>query len=69
NFASNAVATVLIGSWTREFNADQAHRVFSGKDPFNEATLLDEPTPPGPTPADERMAHNKVGLSPSPTIR
>ncbi|MGH3838340.1 MAG: cation:dicarboxylate symporter family transporter [Pseudonocardiaceae bacterium] len=69
NFAGNAVATVLIGSWTREFNADQAHRVFSGKDPFNEATLLDEPTPPGPTPADERMAHNKVGLSPSPTIR
>ncbi|MGH3774667.1 MAG: cation:dicarboxylate symporter family transporter [Pseudonocardiaceae bacterium] len=42
NFAGNAVATVLIGSWTREFNADQARRVLAGAHPFNEATLLDE---------------------------
>ncbi|MGH3917834.1 MAG: cation:dicarboxylate symporter family transporter [Pseudonocardiaceae bacterium] len=42
NFAGNAVATVLIGSWTREFNADQARRVFSGAHPFDEATLADE---------------------------
>ncbi len=61
NFAGNAVATVLIGSWTREFKADQARRVFSGEDPFNEATLLDESAPPGPTPADER-ATMKVGV-------
>ncbi|HKR50719.1 MAG TPA: cation:dicarboxylase symporter family transporter [Pseudonocardiaceae bacterium] len=46
NFAGNAVATVLIGSWTRELNTAQARRVFSGEDPFNETTLLDEPTPP-----------------------
>ncbi|MGH3752011.1 MAG: cation:dicarboxylate symporter family transporter [Pseudonocardiaceae bacterium] len=56
NFAGNAVATVLIGSWTREFNADQARRVFSGGDPFNEATLLDEPAL-----ADER-ATMRVGV-------
>ncbi|MGH3700443.1 MAG: cation:dicarboxylate symporter family transporter [Pseudonocardiaceae bacterium] len=43
NFAGNAVATVLIGSWTREFDADQARRVLAGADPFDEATLLDEP--------------------------
>ncbi|MGH3767138.1 MAG: cation:dicarboxylate symporter family transporter [Pseudonocardiaceae bacterium] len=41
NFAGNAVATVLIGSWTRQFDADQARRVFSGESPFNEATLMD----------------------------
>jgi aerobic C4-dicarboxylate transport protein len=62
NFAGNAVATVLIGSWTKEFNTDQAHRVLTGLHPFNEATLLDEPAPPGPIPADERIAHNKVDL-------
>jgi aerobic C4-dicarboxylate transport protein len=66
NFAGNAVATVLIGAWTRELNADQARRVFSGEDPFNEATLLDEPTPPEPTPPDER-ATMKTGLSARPT--
>ncbi len=42
NFAGNAVATVLIGSWTREFDRAQARRVFSGQDPFNEETLLDD---------------------------
>ncbi|MGH3520126.1 MAG: cation:dicarboxylate symporter family transporter [Haloechinothrix sp.] len=42
NFAGNAVATVLIGSWTKEFDRTQARRVFAGQDPFNEATLLDD---------------------------
>jgi aerobic C4-dicarboxylate transport protein len=53
NFAGNAVATVLIGSWTREFDAEQARRVFSGKNPFNEATLVDEPAL-GPAPVDSQ---------------
>ena len=42
NFAGNAVATVLIGSWTKEFDADQARKVFAGEDPFDEASLLDD---------------------------
>jgi aerobic C4-dicarboxylate transport protein len=42
NFAGNAVATVLIGSFTKEFDSAQAKRVFAGHDPFNEATLLDD---------------------------
>ncbi|WP_069850404.1 cation:dicarboxylate symporter family transporter [Actinoalloteichus hymeniacidonis] len=45
NFAGNAVATVLIGSWTKEFDAAQAKRVFSGEAPFNEATLVDDHAP------------------------
>ncbi len=49
NFAGNAVATVLIGSWTRELDADQARMVFSGTHPFNEATLVDEQAPPSPS--------------------
>lgn len=42
NFAGNAVATVLIGSWTGEFDRERAQEVLSGRDPFDETTLLDE---------------------------
>lgn len=45
NFAGNAVATVLIGTWTKEFNRDQANRVLAGDQPFNEATLVDDHMP------------------------
>jgi aerobic C4-dicarboxylate transport protein len=47
NFAGNAVATVLIGAWSGQLNADQARRVFSGESPFDEATFLDEQASPG----------------------
>nr|ASV46690.1 C4-dicarboxylate transporter [uncultured bacterium]ASV46760.1 C4-dicarboxylate transporter [uncultured bacterium] len=42
NFAGNAVATVLIGTWTREIDREQLDRALSGESPFDEATLLDE---------------------------
>jgi aerobic C4-dicarboxylate transport protein len=42
NFTGNAVATVVIGKWTGEFDADKAERVLSGHDPFDEATMLDD---------------------------
>ncbi|WP_066363963.1 cation:dicarboxylate symporter family transporter [Herbidospora mongoliensis] len=42
NFAGNAVATVLIGSWTGEFDRERAQEVLSGRDPFDETTLLDD---------------------------
>ena len=42
NFAGNAVATVLIGTWTGEFDRDRARAVLAGEDPFDEATMLDE---------------------------
>ncbi|WP_130347979.1 cation:dicarboxylate symporter family transporter [Herbihabitans rhizosphaerae] len=42
NFAGNAVATVLIGNWTKEFDTGQAKRVLDGEDPFDEATMLDD---------------------------
>ena len=46
NFSGNAVATVLIGNWVSEFDSDQAKRVFSGEDPFDEATMIDDEEPP-----------------------
>ncbi|NRQ34651.1 cation:dicarboxylase symporter family transporter [Nonomuraea sp. NN258] len=42
NFAGNAVATVLVGIWTGEFDRERAELVLAGRAPFDEATLLDE---------------------------
>jgi Na+/H+-dicarboxylate symporter len=42
NFAGNAVATVIIGRWTGEFDEVKAGQVLSGADPFDEATMVDD---------------------------
>ncbi|MUN64076.1 cation:dicarboxylase symporter family transporter [Kocuria sediminis] len=39
NFTGNAVATLLIGKWTREIDLDQVERVLSGQDRFDESTM------------------------------
>jgi aerobic C4-dicarboxylate transport protein len=56
NFAGNAVATVLIGTWTKEFDRVQAARVFSGGAPFDESTMLDDDHGAQGQQADEREA-------------
>ncbi|MFE2541386.1 cation:dicarboxylate symporter family transporter [Actinacidiphila glaucinigra] len=52
NFAGNAVATVLIGTWTKEFDREQARRVFAGELPFDETTLVDDGHGTAPEPAE-----------------
>jgi len=42
NFAGNSVATVLVGTWTKEFDREKADRVLAGDDPFDERTLMDD---------------------------
>ncbi|MFG2310217.1 cation:dicarboxylate symporter family transporter [Streptomyces sp. NPDC048566] len=42
NFAGNAVATVLIGTWTNEIDKERVAEVLAGRLPFDERTLLDE---------------------------
>ncbi|MFF4831696.1 cation:dicarboxylate symporter family transporter [Streptomyces sp. NPDC001315] len=42
NFAGNAVATVLIGTWTKEIDKGRVRQVLAGELPFDERTLLDE---------------------------
>jgi aerobic C4-dicarboxylate transport protein len=51
NFAGNSVATVLMGTWTKEIDRDQANRVLSGEDPFDERTLVDDHETTGEPPA------------------
>ena len=52
NFAGNAVATVLVGTWTQELDRDKAIRVLSGEDPFDETTMVDTDDGAGPPRAD-----------------
>ncbi len=42
NFAGNAVATVLIGTWTKEIDKVRVDEVLAGRIPFDEQTLLDD---------------------------
>jgi aerobic C4-dicarboxylate transport protein len=42
NFAGNAVATVLVGTWTGEIDREQARAVLAGEAPFDERTYADD---------------------------
>ena len=42
NFAGNAVATVLVGTWTKEIDKDRVNEVLAGRLPFDEKTLVDD---------------------------
>ncbi|GHC46356.1 cation:dicarboxylate symporter family transporter [Streptomyces flavofungini] len=42
NFAGNAVATLLIGTWTKEVDRERVAAVLDGRIPFDERTLLDD---------------------------
>jgi aerobic C4-dicarboxylate transport protein len=39
NFTGNAVATLLIGTWTKELDKEQARAVLAGERPFDELSL------------------------------
>ena len=54
NFSGNAVATVLVGSWTKTVDYAKLNNVLDGKDPFDELTMVDDHSAPaveGPAPA------------------
>ena len=45
NFSGNAVATMLIGSWTKTIDKGRVDEVLSGKLPFDEETMMDDHLP------------------------
>ena len=56
NFSGNAVATVLVGSWTKTIDRDKVNAVLGGEDPFDELTMVDDDrTPRAEEPAQERI--------------
>ncbi|EHB56389.1 sodium:dicarboxylate symporter [Mycolicibacterium rhodesiae JS60] len=42
NFSGNAVATLLVGSWTKTVDNEKVSAVLSGREPFDELTMLDD---------------------------
>jgi aerobic C4-dicarboxylate transport protein len=42
NFAGNAIATVLVGTWVKEIDRDRCDRVLAGTLPFDERTMIDD---------------------------
>jgi len=59
NFSGNAVATVLVGSWTKTIDRDKVNAVLGGEDPFDELTMVDDHR----TPRAEEPAHERVPVS------
>ncbi|MDY7544382.1 cation:dicarboxylase symporter family transporter [Cryobacterium breve] len=61
NFTGNAVATVLIGSWTREIDRAQVDRVLDRLEPFDETTMMAHTV--DPTPAEQSVAAERAAQS------
>ena len=55
NFSGNAVATVLVGSWTHTIDKNRVDAVLSGDKPFDELTMLDDQDSRAEEPAQERV--------------
>jgi aerobic C4-dicarboxylate transport protein len=45
NFAGNAIATVLVGTWTNDIDRAKVTRVLSGDEPFDETVLVEDDYP------------------------
>jgi aerobic C4-dicarboxylate transport protein len=63
NFAGNAVATVLIGTWTGGVDRDQMDEVLAGRRPFDETTMIDDSA--AERPMGDEVGHDGVGDSPA----
>ena len=56
NFSGNAVATMLVGSWTKTIDRSEVNAVLGGSDPFDELTMVDDHrTPHAEAPVQERI--------------
>jgi aerobic C4-dicarboxylate transport protein len=42
NFAGNAIATILVATWTKELDRERLSAALSGESPFDEATMIDD---------------------------
>ena len=55
NFSGNAVATIVVGSWTKTIDRNKVNAVLGGKDPFDELTMVDDHAPSAEEPVKERV--------------
>jgi Na+/H+-dicarboxylate symporter len=61
NFSGNAVATVLVGSWTDTVDKDRMHKVLDGEIPFDEQTMVDDSHDREPARAGAEKSESSVG--------
>ena len=54
NFSGNAIATMLVATWTRQLDREQMTAVLAGERPFDETTMVDDGHGPAPD-SDERV--------------
>ncbi|QLE74055.1 cation:dicarboxylase symporter family transporter [Streptomyces rectiverticillatus] len=59
NFAGNAVATVLVGTWTKEIDKERVGEVLAGRMPFDETTLSGDEHGHGPAQDDGTQPEQK----------
>lgn len=65
NFAGNAVATLLIGTWTKEVDRQRVDDVLAGRLPFDEKTLLDDSAHDFGTPDQEAPDQDSADAIPA----
>ncbi|MGY1639099.1 cation:dicarboxylate symporter family transporter [Geodermatophilus sp. SYSU D00742] len=70
NFAGNAIATVLVATWTKELDREQLSAALSGQSPFDEDTMIDDHgdlpesgTNAGPGQRDAEAAQREVAAA------
>ncbi|GAB2762836.1 C4-dicarboxylate transporter DctA [Salinifilum aidingensis] len=67
NFTGNAVATVLVGAWTKEVDRGRMNAVLTGEAPFDEATMQDSAAADGEdSPGGESLHEADPGSRGSP---
>jgi aerobic C4-dicarboxylate transport protein len=64
NFAGNAVATVLVATWTNQLDREQLSAALSGESPFDEARMIDDHADVRqPDPAQDTAARDDAGTA------
>ncbi|MGW0245007.1 cation:dicarboxylate symporter family transporter [Nocardia goodfellowii] len=65
NFSGNAVATVLIGTWTKTLDPERVRAVLNKEIPFDETTMVDDHGPVETTPEDPKPEQPEKSLQPA----
>jgi aerobic C4-dicarboxylate transport protein len=64
NFAGNAVATVLVGTWTNSIDRARLDEVLAGHAPFDETTMLDQDDAPAAEPVEPAVPDDVAARTP-----
>lgn len=68
NFTGNAVATMLIGVWTKEYDGQRVREVLAGNIPFDEKILTGHDHSATPAADAKEQASAQVGAGPAATV-